>query len=74
MFQTILTVFKSWFGWPDFKDIGAQFSQPLQNRLDKLERKIWFMVLASNAITICGFIAILACLEDGFHWRYLVKF
>ena len=74
MISYLFTLLKRLFQWPDLQDIGKGFAKPINNQLSDLERKItWYFIIVVG-INILGFLVILSCLEDGFHWKYLFKF
>ncbi len=73
MFSTLLAILKSWFGWPDLKDIGADIAKPIQEQLRRIERRIKIAIVLTNLFMLLGFAVIMGCLESGFHWKYLLQ-
>jgi hypothetical protein len=73
MLAYVLSLLKKLFNFPDLGDITAGISKPIRIQLIQIEKKLTIFLLVIIALQVMGFIAILSCLENGFHWKYLFK-
>lgn len=72
--QFFFSMLKKLFNLPDLNDIGKSFSKSLHEHLNDMQKRQFMFFVIQLIVQIAGFISILACLEDGFHWAYLLKF
>ena len=69
----LLALFKRLFNFPDFDDLSKSITKPIQAQLNRIEKKFTILFIIISIVQFLGFIAILSCLENGFHWAYLFK-
>lgn len=73
MLGYLYTLLQKLFNFPDLKQIGEGFSQSVNERLKKIERKIFIYFIILLIWQTLGFIFVYGCLESGFHWKYLFQ-
>ena len=73
MLAYVLSLLKKLFNFPDLNDVTAGITKPIRIQLLQLEKKLIIYFLIVIAVQILGFIVILSCLENGFHWKYLFR-
>ena len=74
MFSYFLSLLKNLFNLPNLDEISKSVSKPISIQLKQIDKKFTVLLLMISLFQILGFIAILSCLENGFHWAYLFKF
>lgn len=73
MIAYLLSLLKRLFNFPDLNDLSKAISKPISVQIKQLDRKFTILFVVITVFQILGFIAILSCLENGFHWSYLFK-
>lgn len=74
MLSYLVSLLKKLFSLPNLDDISKSVSKPINIQLNQLDKKFTILFIIICIFQALGFIAILSCLEDGFHWKYLFKF
>jgi hypothetical protein len=73
MVDYLLSLFKRLFNFPDWNELKKSISNPINLQLKKIDKKFTILLIMISIFQVLGFVAILSCLENGFHWSYLFK-
>lgn len=73
MLEAILNLLRKWLGFPDPKEIDEKIIQPLEAHLKRFERRSLSISIFLILLVVVGFCLVIGCLENGFHWKYLLQ-
>lgn len=73
MAEYLLSLLKKLFNFPDLNKLSQTIREPINLQLKQMNKRFTYLLILIILINIFGFIAILSCLENGFHWKYLFK-